>query len=383
MTDSQVCSKCLYSEALAVIDFDDNGVCNYCRQIDMLQDEYGTGMEKGIGAFDKILEEIKLNGKGKKYDCVVGVSGGTDSSYLLMKAVDWGLRPLAVHYDNTWNTDIATQNISKVTKELNVDLHTYVVESVEMDDLYKAFLKACVVEFDGPTDIAIPQVIRQAAAKYNVKYILEGHSFVEEGISPISDNYTDGKYIQSIHKLYGTRPLKTFPNLTFLQQLKWSLLYRQQYLRPFWYVDYDKEQARQELEARCGWTYYGGHHLENRAAIFNTQILRPQKFNQDYRILALSAATRNGKVLRQDAIKELSQEILVDVETEKYVMKRLNLSSSEYQSLVYSKERKTWRDYETYKKRFERFEPLFRFLVRHNYVTKSFYLKYCFPIGER
>ena len=380
MTNLKMCSKCVYSEELAVISFDDQGVCNYCNQINTLQNEYGTGAKKGIDAFDKILEQIKLDGKGKKYDCVVGVSGGTDSSYLLMKAVDWGLRPIAVHYDNTWNTDIATENIAKITKALEVNLHTYVVDSVEMDDLYRSFLKANVVEFDGPTDIAIPQVIRLAAAKYGVKYILEGHSFVEEGISPVSDNYTDGKYIQSVHKAFGTVPLKTFPNLTLIKFLKWALLYRQQYLRPFWYLDYDKEKARAELEDRLGWTYYGGHHLENRAAIFNTQVLRPQKFNQDYRILSLAAAVRKSKISRDDALKELSQKLVIEPGIEKYVRKRLNLSENEYTQLVYSNQSKTWRDYKTYKKTFERLEPLFRILVKGNFVTKSFYLKYCFPV---
>lgn len=380
MSSLRVCTKCVYDESIKTISFDDEGVCNYCNQIVVLNNEYSTGRDKGISAFDKILEEIKLRGKDKKYDCVVGVSGGTDSSYLLMKSIDWGLRPLAVHYDNTWNTDIATENIVKITKGLNVDLYTYVVNSVEMDDLYKAFLKANVVEFDGPTDIAIPQVIRQAAAKNGVKYILEGHSFIEEGISPIVDNYTDGKYIKTINKLYGTVPLKTFPNLTFIQFMKWALIYRQQYLRPFWYLNYSKEEARAELETRLGWTYYGGHHLENRAAIFNTQILRPQKFKQDYRILSIAAAVRKGALSRDDALKELLEEVAVDTQTEKYVKKRLGLTDSEYRALVYSGVNKTWRDYKTYKTRFERLEPLFRILAHYNIVTRSFYLKYCFPV---
>ena len=380
MSSVRVCKKCVYDESIKTIVFDDDGVCNYCNQIAALSDEYSTGREEGISAFDKILEAIKFAGIGKKYDCVVGVSGGTDSSYLLMKSIDWGLRPLAVHYDNTWNTDIATENIVKITKGLNVDLDTYVVDSVEMDDLYKAFLKANVVEFDGPTDIAIPQVLRQAAARNGVKYILEGHSFIEEGISPIVDNYTDGKYVKSVNALFGTVSLKTFPNLTFFQFMKWALIYRQQYVRPFWYLSYSKQEARAELEARLGWTYYGGHHLENRAAIFNTKILRPQKFKQDYRMLSVAAEVRKGVLSRDDALNELSQEIEVDTETEKYVKKRLGLTESEYRELVYSGIKKTWRDYKTYKARFEKLEPIFRILAHYNIVTKSFYLKYCFPI---
>jgi tRNA(Ile)-lysidine synthase TilS/MesJ len=153
-------------------------ICNICEQIDIYKDQFGTGTKRGGILLDEILSNIRKSGKNKKYDCVIGVSGGTDSSYLLMKAVDWGLKPLAVHYDNTWNTAIATQNIRKITQALEVDLYTHVVNNKEHDAIKLAYLKAGVQEFDTDTDLAFVQVLRSAAAKFGVKYILEGHSFM-------------------------------------------------------------------------------------------------------------------------------------------------------------------------------------------------------------
>ncbi len=139
-----ICTRCIYDDKVSGISFDTECICNYCRQVESLAVTYGTGKEKGKQLLDEILVEIKRAGKGKKYDCVIGVSGGTDSSYLLMKSLEWGLRPLAVHYDNTWNSAIATENIRKVTSKLNLDLYTYVVDNKEAVDFYRAFFLAGV-----------------------------------------------------------------------------------------------------------------------------------------------------------------------------------------------------------------------------------------------
>ena len=198
--ERQICTRCIYDETVSGISFDNEGVCNYCRTMENLKLEYGTGTPEGKRKLDVIINEIKKDGRGKKYDCIVGVSGGTDSSFLIVKLVEWGLRPLAVHYDNTWNTAIATENIKKVLTKLGIDLYTYVVDNKEADDIFLSFLKAGVPEVDASTDLALAEVMYRVAAKYKVKYVIEGHSFVTEGISPISNMYFDGKYIQSIHK---------------------------------------------------------------------------------------------------------------------------------------------------------------------------------------
>ena len=377
----KICSRCIYDESVPGISFDINGVCNYCHQIELLEKQYHTGDPEGEGQFKKIIEQIKIAGRNKKYDCIIGVSGGTDSSYLLLKSKEWDLRPLAVHYDNTWNSAIATENIRKVTNKLKIDLYTYVIDNKEADDIFRSFLYAGVPEFDASTDMAYVQVIRMAAAKFGVKYILEGHSFKAEGISPQGKNYFDGKYIQDIHKKYGQFPMRTYPLMTFFQFMKWALLYQQQFIRPLWYINYSKDNARERLIRETGWEYYGGHHLENRATTFLHTVYNPQKFDIDNRNWSLAAEVRAKVLERERALEIYNTPILPDNEIIEYVKKRLGLNSFEYQEIMKGTKR-SFRDFKTYKKRFERLRPFFKILADTNLVPMSFYLKYCFPLLE-
>jgi N-acetyl sugar amidotransferase len=381
-TDLKVCTRCIYDERVPSISFDSNGVCSYCHQLEELKEEYGTGMPKGEAKFQEIVAEIKKAGKGKKYDCIIGVSGGTDSSYMLYLAKKYGLRPLAVHYDNTWNTAISTQNIRKVLEALDIDLYTYVVDNREADDILRAFFLADVAEIDSGTDLALAEVMYIAAWKYGVKYVLEGHSFITEGITPVGRNYFDGKYIQAIHKQFGKYPLKTYPLMTFSRFLFWSIFARIKKIRPFWYINYNKEDARAFLEREYDWRYYGGHHLENRIAAFYHGIYIPQKFKLDLRNNTLSALVRNGKMSREDAWREFNTPPTVERELLNYFKKRLGFSDDEYEEIM-SRDTKSWYEYPTYKKRFELLRPLFKILAKANLVPMSFYLKYCFPMGEK
>ncbi|PZV79108.1 N-acetyl sugar amidotransferase [Algoriphagus aquaeductus] len=375
----KICTRCIYDDRTPSISFDEEGVCNYCKQIDSLLETYKTGTLEGEQTLFGILDEIKKKGKGKKYDCVIGVSGGTDSSYLLIKAKEWGLRPLAVHYDNTWDSSIATENIRKVTSKLKVDLYTYVIDNKEADDIFRSFLLAGVPEFDASTDIGFVQVLRSAAAKYGIKYILEGHSFMAEGISPQGKNYFDGKYIESIHKKYGRLKMKTYPNMTFFQFMKWAMVYRQQFIRPLWYISYSKPEARKILTEQTGWTYYGGHHLENRSTSFLHTVYNPQKFGIDNRNWSLSAEARTGVISREEALEIYNTPIQPDPELITYVKKRLELTDQDYDDIMKGPKR-SFRDFKTYKKRFENLRPLFFILAKANLVPMSFYLKYCFPM---
>lgn len=374
-----ICSRCIYDEKIPNIIFNNNGICNYCYQIDDLENLYQTGKKEGIDKLDDILERIKSEGKGKKYDCVVGVSGGTDSSFMLLKCVEWGLKPLAVHYDNTWNSSISTENIRKVTSKLKIDLYTYVVDNKEADDIFRSFLLSGVPEFDASTDMAYVQVLRKVASKNKIKYILEGHSYRAEGISPQGKNYFDGKYIQDIHRKYGEIKMKTFPLMTFYQFLKWAIIYRQQFIRPLWYIDYSKPAARERLISETGWEYYGGHHLENRATAFAHKVYLPQKFGIDNRNWSLAAEVRAGILDREKALEIYNTPFEIDQELVEYVKKRLDLTDSQYDEIMNGPKR-TFRDFKTYKKRFERMRPLFYFLAKANLVPMSFYLKYCFPL---
>jgi N-acetyl sugar amidotransferase len=377
----KICSRCIYDERVNGISFDNDGVCNYCKQIDSLVEEYGTASKKGIREFHKIIETIKKEGRNKKYDCVIGVSGGTDSSYMLYLAKEWGLRPLAVHYDNTWNSAIATENLRKVLTALDIDLYTHVVNNKEVDDIFKSFFKASVAEIEASTDLALAETLYRAAAKYKLKYVFEGHSFITEGITPVGRNYFDGKYIKSIHKLFGKMPLKSYPLMTFSRFIYWTVFKRIRKIRPFWYIDYNKEEARAFLEKEYNWQYYGGHHLENRMTAFYHSYYMPEKFNTDFRNNTLSAKVRMGKMTRKEAWNEYNSEPLLEDGLIDYFKKRLELSDNEFDEIMKTPP-KSWYEFPTYKKRFEKLRPMFYILAKTNLVPMSFYLKYCFPANN-
>lgn len=374
----QICSRCIYDERVPSIQFDEEGVCNYCRQVEHLVDQYGTGQNKGDLLFEDILKDIRQSGRNKRYDCIIGVSGGTDSSYLVYLAKEWGLRPLAVHYDNTWNSAIATMNIQKVLHGLDVDLYTHVVANKEADDIFRSFFLSGVAEIEAATDLGYAYLLRKVAARYSIKYILEGHSFVEEGITPLGRNYFDGKYIQSIHKKFGRNDMKTYPLMTFSRFLTSVLYHQVKFIRPFWYLAYSKENAKKILIDRFDWRYYGGHHLENRMTAFYHSVYLPQKFNGDMRNNTLSAMVRNGVISRAEAWKVYNTPPYIEEELVSYFKKRLELTDEQYEQVMQSHP-KNWTEYPNYKKRFEYLRPLFFLLAKANLVPMSFYLKYCFP----
>ena len=382
LKDRKICSRCIYDDSSPSITFDEDGVCNYCRMVDNLIEEYQTGKPEGERRINQIIEQIKKDGKGKKYDCVIGVSGGTDSSYMVYWALQKGLRPLAVHYDNTWNTSIATENIRKVLGKLDVDLYTHVIDNKESDDIFKAFFNAGVPEIEAATDLALAETLYRAASKYKVKYVLEGHSFIAEGITPLGKNYFDGKYIKTIHKRFGSMPIKTYPLMTFYKFLRWTLFGRIKKIRPLWYINYSKENAKEFLEKEFDWQYYGGHHLENRMTSFFHSIYCPQKFNIDYRNNSLAASVRAGNMDREEAIDEYyNKDPYIESELLNYFKKRLGLTDQEYEKIM-NQEPRYWYEFPTYKKRFERLRPLFYLLMKADLVPRSFYMKYCFPADK-
>lgn len=378
LSQIKTCTRCIYDETIKGIRFDENGVCSYCKMIDDLTVQYKTGTQEGKDELAKIIAQIKKDGEGKPYDCIVGVSGGTDSSYMVVKAIEWGLRPLAAHYDNTWNSAIATENIRKVLQKLNVDLYTHVINNKEADDIIRAFFKASVPDLDSATDIALAETLYRAADKYKVKYVLEGHSFITEGVSPLGALYMDGGYIKNVHKEFGKRKMDSYPNMDFMSFMKWILVKRIKKVRPLWYIDYNKEEARAMLEKEYNWKYYGGHHLENRITAFHHSYYCPIKFKIDNRNNALAAAVRTGYKTREEALKEFSEPPYIEPELLNYFKKRMEMSNEEFDTIM-ELPKKTYKDYKTYKKIFERLRPLFFILAKANLVPMSFYIKYTSP----
>jgi len=369
-----ICSRCIYDDHIPYITFDSEGVCNYCRQVDQLEMEYPTG-DQGREILRQLAEKIKHDGRKKKYDVVIGVSGGCDSSYMVHLAKELGLRPLAAHFDNTWNSRTAVENIQNVLKALDVDLFTHVVDNKEYCDLFKSFLKASVPDIDTPSDIGLAATHYLAAAKFGIKYIFEGHSFRSEGISPHGWFYMDAKYIQTVQGKFGSYKIETFPNLWMGQWLKWTIVNRIKKIRPLYYVDYKKEDTKKFLTENLGWKWYGGHHMENRTAYFTNNYYLPVKFDIDLRYSEFSALVRSGQMSREEALEKIKQPKPFDSSILEEVKKRLNFTDEEFEQIM-NLSKNTYRDYKTYKQTFERTRWLFWIMYKLDMVPKSFYMKY-------
>lgn len=371
---NQWCKRCIYDARIPSITFDSLGICSYCHQYDEMDQQFPAG-KAGTYKLEKIVQEIKEAGRESKYDVVVGVSGGCDSSYTLHLAKQWGLRPLAVHFDNTWNSQVAVENIQAMLSALDVDLYTYVVDSREYNDILTSFLKASVPEIDTPTDLALATTHFMAAKQHGIKYIFHGHSFRTEGISPPGWFYMDARYVSGIHRQFGTRPMKTLPNLWMSNWFRWMLIDGIKQIRPLYYVDYVKQDVKKFLSQQYGWQWYGGHHMENRTSYFTNNYYLPQKFDIDLRYTEFSALVRSGQMSRENALREIQKEKPVDQQILSEVKTRLQLSDSEFEDIMALPPR-SYRDYPTYKKWFERMRPIFWVLAQMNLVPESFYRKY-------
>lgn len=375
---SLVCQRCIYDETVPNTTFDDEGICNYCRQIEDLEAQFPND-ERGEQEMQRHVDEMKKAGKGKKYDALIGVSGGCDSSYLMhLMTEKYGLRLLAVHFDNTWNSTIATENIHAVTEKLGIDLFTHVVDAKEFDDLILAHLKAGVKEIENPTDIGLATTMNMAAEQYGIKYKIDGHSFRTEGSAPMGWIYMDAKYIESVHKQYGTVPMKTFPNLWLSKQLKWMLFNQIKSVRPLYYLQYDKEAAKKLLADKYGWVWYGGHHLENRSTAFFHSYFFPKRWQSDFRIVGYSAYCRDGRMTREEALALMQEEPHIEPGLVEYYKKRLNLDDAEFERLM-TLPKKYYTDFKNYKKTFERMRPFFYLMAKSSLIPWSFYIKYTLP----
>jgi hypothetical protein len=332
--------------------------------------EYPTG-EEGRAKLREIAERIKKDGKGKKYDCVIGLSGGCDSSYLLHYAVKvLGLRPLGVNIGNGWDTDIAKSNLKKVTEKLGVDVKFYNAPEPEFTEITKALLKRSVPEMDAHSDIALASLWNQACQDYDVKYFLIGHSFRTEGMFPIGWFYFDGKYVQ---ELYGKK-FKEFPNLTLWRFLK-NMFSGVQQIRPIWYLDYNKEEIKSFLEKEYGWQWYGGHHYENRYTRFH-HWLSLAKFGIDQRIVEYAAMIRAGLITKDEAKKVIAEPVTLPKDIEDEVKNRLGLTDKEFKAILKAPIH-THKEFKTYKPYFKALKPFFWLMLKLNRIPYSFYKKYC------
>jgi N-acetyl sugar amidotransferase len=358
----KVCAAGVWDETIPGITFDENGVSNYYRLMVKLMEAYPRGV-KGQVLWEQLIEKIISAGKGKRYDCIIGVSGGTDSSYLLWLAKETGLNPLAVNLDNGWNSDVAVKNIKKMTRELNIDLETYVINYEEIKDLNRSYMKAGLPWVDIPTDLAIKAILYKIAGREGIKYILRGNDFRSEGTQPREWTYGDGRQLKYIHKKFGKRKLKTFPNYTIPDLLYYSLVKNIKSIYPFYYLDYSKKTAQDFLKEKFGWEYYGGHHFENLYTRFVISYWLFEKFGIDKRKITLSAQVVMGDISRAEALGILSVKPYTEVEKDlllDYVMKKLDFEATEFDSILNSPNRS-----------FSDYPSNYKIIEKSGYLSKS------------
>jgi N-acetyl sugar amidotransferase len=362
---NRVCAKCVMDESVDDISFDDSGVCNYCKLHDKLCADYPKN-EIGQERFKNLVAKIKADGEGHRYDCIVGVSGGVDSCYLLVMAKQSGLNPLAVNVENGWNSHIAVNNIKKLLEHLDIDLRTYVIDWTEVSAVHRAFLKAGLPWPDGTTDEAITTALFKIAAEEKIKHVLIGHDFTTEGKQPLSWTYTDGKMIKAICGRNGIS-LSSFPVQSILSLVYYAFVRGIKNVRPFWYIPYSKTEARKLLEREYGWVDYGGHHHENIFTKFIISWWMPKKFGIDKRKVSFSALIRQGEMSREEALAKLGHPPYDPQQMEKdrrYVMQKLEISEEEFEQM-FTAPNKRFSDYPSYYPIYLRLKSVVRYTLSH------------------
>lgn len=366
----KVCTRGVWDESIPGIIFNENGESNYARLFDLLIQAFPRG-EDGKMKWESLVTRIKTEGAGKRYDCVIGVSGGTDSSYLLYLAKEYGLRPLAVNLDNGWSSDIAVKNIKKVTTALNIDLETYVIDYEEIKDLLRSYLIAQLPWADIPTDLAIKSILYKIASKEGIKFILRGNDFRSEGSQPEEWTYGDGKQLIAVHRRYGHVKLKTYPNYTIKNLVYYAVIKGIKSIYPFYYLDYTKKDAQVFLEKNYGWEYYGGHHHENIFTKFVMAYWLYEKYGIDKRKITLSAQVLSGEITREKAVSEIQKLPYNPDEVDQmlnFIAKKLDFTRKEFDDLLKAPN-KSYHDYPSYNYLFNTFlpytKPLLRFFFLH------------------
>ena len=357
---NKVCSRCVMDDSVKGIRFDEKGECTFCKIHDALENKFPLNKETPE-RLHQLVEKIKKDGKGKQYDCIIGVSGGRDSTYTLYNAVKLGLRPLAVHFDNGWNSEIAVQNIKKSTEILNVDLHTIVADWEEFKDLQRAFLRASVSDGEVPTDWVITSVLYETAVKEKVKYFIEGCSFRTEGTTPLSWTYIDGKYVKAIFEKYGAGIHNSFPIMNLPQFLYYSFLKSINYIRLLYYIPYDEKTVLEILKSELGWNDYGGKHFESTYTTFYQSYVLTRKFNIDKRKLHLSALIRSNQIIREQALEKLQEDPFKGgINSIIYNIKKLDLTETEFDKIMHTPN-KSFMDYPSYYNLIKKLELPIRF----------------------
>lgn len=337
----QLCTTCVMDTSDPDISFDADGRCSHCTS-------YG---ERAVHAglippaerperLARAVEQIKKDGAGRPYDCLIGLSGGVDSSYVALKVKELGLRPLAVHLDNGWNAEIAVGNIEKIVRALDIDLFTVVLDWEEFRDLQLAYLRAATPDYEIPTDHAILAVVFKAAWRFRIPWLVMGHNVESELVLPKSwaQGHSDWHYVRSVHERFGRRPLRTFPHFDTVEYFRFRRQVARCTLNILNYLDYSRSGAIAELERSVGWRNYGGKHYESIYTRFIQGYLLPTKFGYDKRRAHLSSLVLAGSKTREEALAQLAKptyESEQQLELDRiFFLKKLGLTERELEALV-------------------------------------------------
>lgn len=346
-----ICKRCVMDTTAKNITFDADGYCNYCtsylnKKNEILKDEE---------SLKPLVAKIKSEGKNKKYDCIIGVSGGVDSTYVAYYVKKIGLRPLAVHLDNGWNSELAVANIEKTLKTLDIDLHTHVINWNEFKDLQKSFLKASIPGMEIPSDHAIYALLNKTALKHGIRYIINGSNFKMEHIMDPSWSEFVGQMdwllIKNIQKEFGSKPLKTFPRMTRTDIYYTKFIKKHEVVNILDYIDFSKEKAMKIIQDELGWVYYGGKHYESIYTRFTQAYIQPVKFNIDKRKAHFSNVICMGEMAREEALEALKKDAYPNQEMKnediEYFKKKMNYTDNEFDNLLRSPV-KSYKDYKGY-----------------------------------
>ena len=372
------CSRCLSNQTIQSINLDSNNICQFCKIHDEMDNEFPLNENSEKRLF-KVAEKIREKGSKSKYDCVVGVSGGRDSTFLLyyIKKI-LKLRPLAVHYDNGFDSDTSVSNILNICQKLDVDLETNVADWQTFKKITKSFFLAGVSDPDTPTDVGIFKTMYQTAYREKRKYVFNGHSFRTEGIEPLDWTYMDGKYIDEIHKEYGDGNLKKFDNFYISDIIKYKIFAGIKTILPLNYIRYSYDRVEKILKDEVNWNYYGGHHHESLLTKFVVSIYLPKKFNIDRRLTSYSAMVRANLISKSEEKKILINKPIPEkdeINLQEYILDKLDISKEEFENIM-KMDNKNFRNFKTYYNFFKYFKIPVKILYKLNFIPKILYLRY-------
>jgi N-acetyl sugar amidotransferase len=336
---NQVCVRCVLDASVPGISFDAVGMCSYCRAYDPLVSQGEYAADTRDRNLERLLDEVRRAGSGRPYDCIIGVSGGVDSSYALYAAKKRGLRPLAVHIDNGWNSELAVKNIESLVRTLGIDLETHVIDWEEFRALQLAFLRASVIDIELLSDHAIIAGMYRQARKHRVRYILTGDNIATECALPPGWNHrkTDLRNIRAINRAHGKVRIRSFPTLSTVAMWVHQRVLGIHHVAFLSYFPFVKADAIAVLEKELGWRAYGGKHYESVFTRFYQGYILPTKFGIDKRSIHLSRLVCSGQVSREDALAELKRspydpELLKS--DHEFVLKKLGISEKDFAALM-------------------------------------------------